>query len=40
MPAGVTRLLMFGASLESVQRRKVSRRPAVAAKTSDQLALF
>ena len=40
LPAGVTQLLMFGASLESVQRRKVSRRPAVAAKTSDQLALF
>jgi hypothetical protein len=44
-PTGVaslaTQLLMFGASLESVQRRKVSRRPtAAAAKTSNQLALF
>jgi hypothetical protein len=36
----VTQLLMFGASLESVQRRKPSRRPTVAAKTSNQLALF
>ena len=37
----VTQLLMFGASLETVQRRKVSRRPtAAAAKTSNQLALF
>ncbi len=39
-PGVVTQLLMFGASLESVQRRKASRRPAVAAKTSNQLALF
>jgi hypothetical protein len=39
-PAFVTQLLMFGASLERVQRRKPSRRPAVAAKTSNQLALF
>jgi hypothetical protein len=31
---------MFGASFESVQRRKPSRRPAVAAKPSNQLALF
>ena len=35
-----TKLLMFGASLESVQRRKASRRAAIAAKTSNQLALF
>jgi hypothetical protein len=40
LPAAVTQLLMFGASLESVQRRKRSRRPAVAAKASNQLALF
>jgi len=40
MPEVVTQLLMFGASLESVQRRKVSRRRAVPAKASDQLALF
>jgi hypothetical protein len=31
---------MFGTSLESGQRRKASRRPAVAGKTSNQLALF
>jgi hypothetical protein len=40
VPGVVTQLLMFGASLESVQRRKASRRPGVAAKTSNQLALF
>ena len=40
LPAAVTQLLMFGASLESVQRRKRSRRPAIAAKASNQLALF
>src|SRR5262249_54419180 len=34
-----TQLLMFGASLESVQQRKVSRRRAVPAKASNQLAL-
>ena len=39
-PAVVTQLLMFGASLESVQQRKVSRRRAVPAKASNQLALF
>jgi len=39
-PDVVTQLLMFGASLESVQRRKASRRPTVAAKMSNQLALF
>ena len=36
----VTQLLMFGDSLDSVQRRKSSRRPATAANTSNQLALF
>ena len=40
MPEVVTQLLMFGASLERVQRRKASRRPTVAVKTSKQLALF
>jgi len=40
VPSVVTQLLMFGASLESVQRRKSSRRPAAAANTSNQLALF
>jgi hypothetical protein len=40
VPGVVTQLLMFGASLERVQRRKASRRPGVAAKTSNQLALF
>jgi len=39
-PDVVTQLLMFGASLESVQRRKASRRRTVAAKMSNQLALF
>ena len=40
LPAAVTQLLMFGASLESVQRRKTSRRPVAAAKAPNQLALF
>jgi hypothetical protein len=41
VPGDVTQLLMFSASLESVQRRKAaSRRPGVAPKTSNQLALF
>ena len=39
-PDVVTQLLMFGASVESVQRRKASRRPTVAVKGSNQLALF
>ena len=40
VPAVVTQLLMFGASLESAQRRKASRRSGVAGITSSQLALF
>jgi hypothetical protein len=40
IPAVVTQLLMFGGSLESVPRRKGSRRPSSAATTSDQLGLF
>jgi hypothetical protein len=40
MPAEVTQLLMFGISLASVPRRKVSRRPWRAATTSDQTGLF
>jgi hypothetical protein len=40
IPAVVTQLLMFGISLESVSRRKGSRRPSSAATTSDQLGLF
>jgi hypothetical protein len=40
IPAVVTQLLMFGMSLESVPRRKASRRPSSAATTSDQLGLF
>ena len=40
IPAVVTQLLMFGGSLESVPRRKASRRPSSAATTSDQLGLF
>ena len=40
MPALVTQLLMFGGSLESVPRRKASRRPSSAATTADQLGLF
>jgi hypothetical protein len=39
-PSVVTQLLMFGASLESVQRRKASRRPGIATDRSNQLALF
>jgi hypothetical protein len=40
IPAVVTQLLMFGISLESVPRRKASRRRSSAATTSDQLGLF
>ena len=40
IPAVVTQLLMFGISLESVPRRKSSRRPSSAATTADQLGLF
>jgi SNF2 family DNA or RNA helicase len=40
IPALVTQLLMFGESLDSVPRRKASRRPSSAATTSDQLGLF
>jgi hypothetical protein len=40
IPALVTQLLMFGGSLESVPRRKTSRRPSSAATNSDQLGLF
>ena len=40
IPAVVTQALMFGISLESVPRRKASRRPSSAATTSDQLGLF
>jgi hypothetical protein len=40
IPAVVTQLLMFGSSLESVPRRKASRRPSSTATTSDQLGLF
>ena len=40
MPAVVTQLLMFGGILESVPRRKASRRPSSAATTPDQLGLF
>jgi hypothetical protein len=40
IPAVVTQLLMFGISLESVPRRKASRRPSSAATTSDRLGLF
>jgi hypothetical protein len=40
IPAVVTQLLMFGISLQSVPRRKASRRPSSAATTSDQLGLF
>jgi len=40
IPAVVTQLLMFGMSLESVPRRKASRKPSNAATTSDQLGLF
>jgi hypothetical protein len=40
IPALVTQLLMFGGSLESVPRRKASRRSSSAATTADQLGLF
>jgi hypothetical protein len=40
IPSMVTQLLMFGGSLESVSRRKPSRRPSGGATTSDQLGLF
>jgi hypothetical protein len=40
IPAVVTQLLMFGISLESVPRRKASRRPSSTSTTSDQPGLF
>jgi hypothetical protein len=40
IPALVTQLLMFGGLLESVPRRKASRRPSSGAATPDQLGLF
>jgi hypothetical protein len=40
LPEVVSQLLTFGASLESVRRRKGVRRPTDADTTSDQLALF
>jgi hypothetical protein len=40
IPAVVTQLPMFGGSLESVSRRKASRRPSSTATTPDQLGLF
>ena len=40
IPAVVTQLLMFGMSLESVPRRKASRRSSSSATTTDQLGLF
>ena len=40
IPAVVTQLLMFGISLDSVPRRKASRRPSSTATTSDQLGWF
>jgi hypothetical protein len=40
IPAVVTQLLMFGGALESVPRRKASRRQSSAVTTSDQLGLF
>jgi hypothetical protein len=40
IPAVVTQLLMFGYSLESVPKRKASRRPSRVTTTSDQLGLF
>ena len=39
-PPLVTQLLMFGGSLESVPRRKASRKQSSATTTSDQLGLF
>jgi len=40
IPTLVTQLLMFGGSLESVPRRKASRRPSTATTTADQMGLF
>ena len=40
IPAFVTQLLMFGGALESVPRRKPSRRPSSTATALDQLGLF
>ena len=40
IPAVVTQLLMFGLSIESVPRRKASRRPPNVPTNSDQLGLF
>jgi hypothetical protein len=40
IPTVVTQLWMFGRALESVPRRKASRRPSSATTTSDQLGLF
>src|ERR1035437_7097794 len=40
IPSMVTQLLMFGGSLESVARRKPSRRPSSATIAPDQLGLF
>jgi hypothetical protein len=40
IPEMVTQLLMFGMSSDAVQHRKVSRRPSLAATSSDQLGLF
>ena len=40
IPSLVTQLLMFGGSLESVPRRKASRRPSSVTSPSDQLGLF
>ena len=40
IPALVKQLLMFGESLESVAKRKASRKLSSTATTSDQLGLF
>ena len=40
LPSLVTQLLMFGSALESVPKRKVSRREPTTASPSSQLALF
>ena len=40
IPAMVTQLMMFGSSLESVPKRKASRRPSSVATAADQLGLF
>jgi hypothetical protein len=40
IPEVVTQLLMFGMSPDAVQHRKASRRPSIAATSSDQLGLF